>query len=231
MKERLDMKTIIYLTTWCSSLLFFSNVEALGAPLTSSSSSVMHLRADPATPTYQKALEECLPTLDDFDKSKVLKATECFTSIDLALDEIVPISLRKEESFLQDIKDMAVTTSSMATRNDEIVVRLALVRGQKCPKWHEDWVRIRLLKAYYGAGTEYVQPNDNWVRLGNALKSAQGKDLAVEDPCKIEKCGVNDVLIIRGKKSKNEGFLPVLHRSPIAQDEKQRRLLLTITIP
>ena len=212
-----------------SSLFVIATVGAFGSA-SSPSSSLMHLRADVTPPIYKRSLQQLIPILDDFDNSRTLKAFECFDRMTSVVEEIVPNSLRDNESFLQDVKDMMITTSSMATEKDELVVRLALMRGQKCPKWHEDYVKIRLLKAYYGNGPEYALPDDNLVRLNNALNSLQGKDLAVH-PSKVKKCGVNDILIIRGKKSTEEGFIPVLHRSPAASDEKQRRLLLTITIP
>lgn len=218
------------LVTSCSFLLLIILHVGTFGTFSPSSHSVMHLRADSIPPAYGSSLQKIISTLDDFDKSETLKATECFTKVNAALKELLPKSLQNEESFLCDIKEMMVTVSSMATREDELVIRLALMHGQKCPKWHEDFVKIRLLKAYHGDGTEYVNPNDNFVKLTNTMSSLQGKDLFVP-PSKIEKCRVNDVLIIRGRKSKKEGFVPVLHRSPEAEHGQQRRLLLTITIP
>ena len=215
---------------WCSSLFLTGLVEIHGAFFPTSSSSVMHLRAGSTPRAYECSLRKIIPTLDDFDESRTLKATECHTDIGAALEDLVPENLRNEECLLDDIQEMIATISSIATKVDEVVVRLALIRGQKCPKWHEDYVRMRLLKTYYGPGTEYVSPDDNLMRFINALHTLQGKDFFVY-PSKIKRCGINDVLIIRGRKSKEEGFIPVLHRSPEEEDETQRRLLLSITIP
>jgi hypothetical protein len=51
--------------------------------------------------------------------------------------------------------------------SQELVCRLALLQRVRCPKWHCDNVSHRLLVTYFGPGTDWCDPNDAMIRIGN----------------------------------------------------------------
>ena len=167
-----------------------------------------------------------LPSVQSFDNTISLPPKATFRGINGIIESIVPSSLRTVEGFCTDIKDLIVTVSSLASSEDKLIIcRLALLDSErKCPQWHEDYVKVRLLKTYSGLGTEYCSPEDRLVRLSNFARSIFDIALSV-DPGKVKQTYVNDALIISGRNRK--GFIPVLHRSPM---DDNRRLLLTISI-
>jgi hypothetical protein len=73
--------------------------------------------------------------------------------------------------------------SDAAAGWDRINIRLTAVDGVTCPKWHADYVGLRLLCTYCGAGTLYVT-NDyvtrEWVAGGAAVRSVQWCNAVVQ---------------------------------------------------
>ena len=122
-----------------------------------------------------------------------------------------------------------------ACEHDAVTCRLQLLEGIRCPKWHEDHVKLRLIKTYCGQGTDWVDPDDKVIRAANALRSQMDWDLKVDDESKINQASAGDVLIITGRKREivNDGKtinpVPVLHRSPLV-NKNSRRLLFTVTV-
>ena len=116
-----------------------------------------------------------------------------------------------------------------------ITCRLAIVNGVRCPKWHEDNVYMRLIKSYYGPGTDYVDPSHILVRLENYIRNLCDVDLTVRYPKLIQHTNCMDILMIKGKKrlvgdnQRMQHSLPVLHRSPVV-DNSSKRLLYTVTV-
>ena len=146
------------------------------------------------------------------------------------LQSLIPPTLMASEHdrkrLLDDMHTNMLMIQQQAAADDEITCRLTLLEGVRCPKWHQDNVKIRLLKTYVGQGTEFVNPNDLSVRFLNYVRGLFDQDLDV-NPNKIQRARAGDVLIIRGKVE-NQGT-SVLHRSPPASDG-ERRLLYTVTV-
>ena len=168
-------------------------------------------------------------------------------------------------SSLSSPSSSSSSTSSSYTKSDDdrvissatIICRLAIVHGVRCPKWHEDNVYMRLIKSYYGPGTDWIHPSHTIVRLENYFRGLCDMDLSVRYPMWIQHAKCLDTLIINGKKRGTkkwplhgikegplhgikEGIkgwtsgvdkqsLPVLHRSPVV-DPTSKRLLYTVTI-
>eukprot|EP01041_Mallomonas_annulata_P004208 gene4208-8379_t len=146
------------------------------------------------------------------------------------LKALLPESLSTENKLVADIKNNIDVMKDITTSNDKITCRLTLFKGIKCPKWHEDNVKFRLLKTYVGCGTEWVDPSDNIIRMNNAILSNFDKDLEVKDVKKIRQAKTGETLVFRGKQATGPQLPPpVLHRSPINIDDSPR-MLLTVTI-
>ena len=170
-----------------------------------------------------------IDSLSNFDNSFKIEQSKVEASISTILEKVLPSTLLHIESLRNDATDMIMTISALSLPAETITCRLALINGVRCPKWHEDYVKIRLLKTYYGIGTEWVDPDDMGVRAMNHLRSAMDWDLDVKDRRKIKRANVNDVLIISGRVREDSLITPVLHRSPPVI-ESSRRLLFTVTI-
>ena len=189
---------------------------------------------------YSRSLFELINSgLPTFDNSFTIKSDEnseiIFSAFDAA-DSIIPYELKNidDRKLYNDVVEtIDMIFEYVKSPNDIIVCRFAMLNGVKCPKWHEDNVKWRILKTYCGKGTQWVNPNDVTIRVRNRILSWLSKDLYVEKE-KIIQQKVGDILVIRGKSQLNgpsSGFfsVPVLHRSPPVS-ENDKRILLTITL-
>ena len=171
-----------------------------------------------------------LQDMNLFDRSTQFFAKENGTSNMKDIESLIPTNLLATEKDRRQLVDDLHTNLRMiqplAADDDKITCRLTLLEGVRCPKWHQDNVKIRLLKTYVGKGTEFVAPDDFIVRFLNFFRSLFDQDLDV-DPFKVQRARAGDVLIIRGKAENQEAA--VLHRSPPAA-EGEKRLLYSVTI-
>jgi Protein of unknown function (DUF1826) len=165
----------------------------------------------------------------NFDNSCNFKIDEIESMRAATSSVILPPAFLQMDRFREDVIDMIDLASKYAVPGDSISCRLALINGVRCPKWHEDSVKVRLIKTYYGQGTEWVDPTDLLIRANNCFRSYMDWDLEVKDEKKIKAARVNDILIISGKTLEDSSVVPVLHRSPRV-NENERRLLFTVTI-
>jgi len=182
------------------------------------------------------------------------------------MQDMIQIMVDKTKQLLSDDVTSSSSSSSLTSSSSPasssssvtttITCRLAIIYGVRCPKWHEDNVYMRLIKSYYGPGTDWVDPSYSIVRVENYIRRLCDVDLTVRYPMWIQHANCMDILIINGKKRemkqhgikqqwmKQNGIkqqwmkphgikgyqsLPVLHRSPLV-DESSRRLLYTVTI-
>ncbi len=110
-----------------------------------------------------------------------------------------------------DAAALALMLSRHASR-PLVALRLEVVDGDKCRRFHIDRVRCRLLCTYRGAGTQY----------GAATPGAD------REPTEIHQLAAGDAAMFRGALWP-EGALPgVLHRSPPIGAAGETRLLLAI---
>jgi hypothetical protein len=141
-------------------------------------------------------------------------------------------TLRRFQAIIDDMNSLVDGMRLACNNGDTLACRLAVISGIRCPKWHEDHVDLRLIKSYYGDGTEWINPNDNNIRFIHFVRSSVlGLDIDNLKRRDIHQCEVGDALIIPGKRRrlKVPRALPVLHRSPIVSPSS-RRLLFTVTI-
>lgn len=93
-------------------------------------------------------------------------------------------------------------------------LRLEVVRGDSCRKFHADYVTARLITTYLGEGTD-------WLDDADAARVTAGAD-----PACIHRLGAGDVGLFKGKLGAGN---PAIHRSPpIADNPDARRLLLVL---
>eukprot|EP00468_Gymnochlora_sp_CCMP2014_P003351 CAMPEP_0167744274 /NCGR_PEP_ID=MMETSP0110_2-20121227/2495_1 /TAXON_ID=629695 /ORGANISM="Gymnochlora sp., Strain CCMP2014" /LENGTH=170 /DNA_ID=CAMNT_0007628767 /DNA_START=610 /DNA_END=1122 /DNA_ORIENTATION=+ len=133
------------------------------------------------------------------------------------------------------------------TNLDSVKVQLALIREQKCPRFHVDKIPYRLLVTYTGPGTQYISKGlsnpmiiplkslENtlvWSLLGKfrtwvaqRISNEEYNKLAILPGAAIKECGPGEILILKGADW--EGCNGAVHRSPPV-DEGDLRLVLTL---
>ena len=194
-------------------------------------------------------LEQFVETYD-FDNKLEVRARDYRSKPgdrnDMSLSLLFPAdSLQNMPKMKRVVDDMEELIVAMARTNCEENDHLTLTARLtiRCPKFHEDNVDWRLLKTYYGIGTQFVDPADNITRLSNWIRRGLDMDLNIP-PHKIKQADEGDILVIAGGKrfQADKGAIPVLHRSPNPkpntnpsrlQDSSgatSRRLLFSITI-
>lgn len=95
-------------------------------------------------------------------------------------------------------------------------LRLRVLQGAMCPRFHVDNVPLRLLTTYAGPGSEWLQ---------EGAIARQGLQHAAPPVDNIQTLRTGDVAILKGERwAGNEGA-GLIHRSPPGD---QRRLLLSL---
>ena len=218
-------------------LLFLLKTTSISQHSMKATSSLIHSRCS-APPSFAGAVKEKILSMEPFDNIITLSCKKTFNNMPMIIEGIVPPALQSIDVFCEDIRDLIIAASSMASKEvADMSYRLALLDSVKCPKWHEDYVKMRLLKTYHGVGTEYCDPEDISIRISNYVRTTLLNLDPHVAPSKVKEANTHDVLILTGRN--REGHLPVLHRSPksirrndhITDVSEGRRLLLTITIP
>ncbi|WEK31058.1 MAG: DUF1826 domain-containing protein [Candidatus Pseudomonas phytovorans] len=95
-------------------------------------------------------------------------------------------------------------------------LRLQVLTGPMCPRFHVDNVPVRLLTTYVGPGSEWLRERDSPRR---ELHTAQ---VPVDN---IQKLQVGEVAVLKGEKWQGNEGAGLVHRSPSGQ---QGRLLLSL---
>ncbi|MEP3225635.1 MAG: DUF1826 domain-containing protein [Parasphingorhabdus sp.] len=95
----------------------------------------------------------------------------------------------------------------------KIEIRVELVTGNSCWKFHSDYVEIRLITTYIGRGTQWIDQYDI-DRISDGL-----------EPLDINELEPGDVGLFKGKLNNNQ---PVIHRSPPIDGSGEKRLLLVL---
>ncbi|MEO1204264.1 MAG: DUF1826 domain-containing protein [Pseudomonadota bacterium] len=110
-------------------------------------------------------------------------------------------------------------------------LRLAVLDGAMCPKFHVDMVPCRLIATYCGPGTEWL-PHDAVDRSKLGLGSRGLKDHEsglMESPDEIRKLKRGDVALLKGELWEGNHGAGLVHRSP-AVASGDARLVLTLDV-
>lgn len=105
----------------------------------------------------------------------------------------------------------------------EVGLRLRTLNSAMCPRFHVDWVTVRLICCYGGLGTEWL-PNDA-VDRGALGVGGSGR---IPDQSAIRHMPAYAVGLMKGERWEGNEGRGLVHRSPAPTAEQPRRLLLTL---
>lgn len=119
------------------------------------------------------------------------------------------------EAFVADVTWLvAAYTCLVGARR--VGLRLRVLDGPMCPRFHVDNVPLRLLTTYVGPGSEWLQERDSG--CGELYTAEPSVD-------NIQQLQAGEVAILKGEKWQGNEGAGLVHRSPSAQ---QGRLLLSL---
>lgn len=116
---------------------------------------------------------------------------------------------RGRSLFISDIAHLSQLFMDASCTN-AVNLRLDVVSGNACHKFHQDYVTARLLCTYRGAGTQYGYPRGDGI------------------PDHVHQMSEGHVGLFRGRLWGSSNNVPLLHRSPPISGTGERRLLLVI---
>ncbi|MFJ4063809.1 DUF1826 domain-containing protein [Pseudomonas sp. NPDC089996] len=119
------------------------------------------------------------------------------------------------EGFVADVKWLvSAYTCLLGARR--VGLRLRVLQGAMCPRFHVDNVPLRLLSTYIGPGSE-------WLKEGAVERV--GLHLAAAPVDNIQSLQAGEVAVLKGEKWLGNEGAGLIHRSPPGE---QRRLLLSL---
>jgi len=102
-----------------------------------------------------------------------------------------------------------------------IGLRLRVLDGAMCPRFHVDHVPLRLITSYAGPGSQ-------WLAEGDLPRQLLGGEEALpREGAVIEQIGCGHVALVKGERWVGNEGRGLIHRSP-ALPAGERRLLLTL---
>ncbi|AFJ03615.1 Protein of unknown function (DUF1826) [Methylophaga frappieri] len=111
----------------------------------------------------------------------------------------------------------------------EVGLRLEKIGATMCPRFHTDKLACRLVTAYHGVGTQWLDENNiDRCKLGAGaagLPDSQSGIYQFEN--QIRTANTSDVLLLKGDSWPESPVAGIVHRSPPACPN-QPRLLLTL---
>ncbi len=123
--------------------------------------------------------------------------------------------LQGYEGFVADVKWLvSAYTCLLGARR--VGLRLRVLQGAMCPRFHVDNVPLRLLTTYVGPGSEWLE---------EGVVERVGLHLAAAPVDNIRSLKPGDVAVLKGEKWLGNEGAGLIHRSPASE---QRRLLLSL---
>lgn len=119
------------------------------------------------------------------------------------------------ESFVADVAWLVAAYTCLVGAQ-RVGLRLRVLTGPMCPRFHVDNVPLRLLTTYAGAGSEWLKEEAS--PRGDLHTAAPPVD-------NIQHLQVGDVAVLKGEKWQGNEGAGLVHRSPSAP---QGRLLLSL---
>lgn len=121
------------------------------------------------------------------------------------------------EGFVADVSWLvAAFTCLLGARR--VGLRLRVLDGAMCPRFHVDHVPLRLLTTYAGAGSE-------WVEEGAIERARMQPEQPPVD--KVRRLVAGEVAVLKGEKWLGNEGAGLVHRSPLT-GPGERRLLLSL---
>ena len=116
-------------------------------------------------------------------------------------------------------RDVAAVVRSFGETCDEpsAVVQISLMRNTLCSKYHVDWVPLRVMVTYFGAGTEVLSE-----RASDAITAARSLGHFAEDAAKTAasmgpapaRSGECQIVLMKGERWPGNAGRAIVHRSP-----------------
>ncbi|WP_060483820.1 DUF1826 domain-containing protein [Pseudomonas sp. NBRC 111123] len=123
--------------------------------------------------------------------------------------------LQGYEGFVADVKWLvSAYTCLLGARR--VGLRLRVLQGAMCPRFHVDNVPLRLLTTYVGPGSEWLE---------EGVVERVGLHLAAAPVDNIRSLKPGEVAVLKGEKWLGNEGAGLIHRSPASE---QRRLLLSL---
>ncbi len=119
------------------------------------------------------------------------------------------------ESFIDDVASLAELYTTLVDP-DALGVRLQRLEAPMCPRFHVDRVGVRLLCAYAGPGTEWLDdPHAPRELLGpGAAERSDHESGLIRDPAFVQQVPTMAIALLKGENyPANQGH-GVVHRSP-----------------
>lgn len=115
------------------------------------------------------------------------------------------------------------------TGSAECGVRLAVLEQAMCPRFHVDYVGLRLVCTYVGPTTEFIATSEvDRCHLGHALdKPADELTGLLRPDGSVRRAAVGDIVLLKGEGWPGNEGRGAVHRSPAASSSTPR-LVLTI---
>lgn len=117
-------------------------------------------------------------------------------------------------ALVADVAELAMLAAPLM-QTHAVDLRLEIVTGDACRKFHADYVPLRLITSYAGPGSQWLSNDD-------AAALAQG--VSVEQ-LEVRQLLAGEVALFKGKRLTDS---PIIHRSPPIAGTGQRRLVLVI---
>ena len=130
------------------------------------------------------------------------------------------------ELFLADIDYIAQLYIDLLGCSS-IGIRLEVLNQAMCPKFHVDRTGIRLLCAYQGLGTEWLDDKyADRTKLGMASINVEDSDSGlILDSKGIHRVGLFGIALLKGSLWQGNATRGIIHRSPVFSDSKPRIML------
>lgn len=115
------------------------------------------------------------------------------------------------------------------SQRHHLAVRLGWVTDATCPRFHVDWLPLRLLCTYVGPGTEWIAPEDANCAALQAPAGADGLQVGLlRTGAAVRRAGAGEVLVGKGRGHPHRvcGFV---HRSPAIPHRNLARVVLVIS--
>ncbi|ONM44363.1 hypothetical protein BXT89_08075 [Halopseudomonas pachastrellae] len=146
---------------------------------------------------------------------------------DSALEQALTRSMPAPQHAGELIADVRLLAEAVACLFDvdAVGIRMRLLAGAMCPRFHCDNLPVRLVTTYSGPGSEWL-PEQALERAGLG-NPEPGKPEVVRDAGAIRRLTEGDVCLLKGSGWVGNEERGIVHRSP-AVAAGQQRLLLTI---
>jgi len=163
----------------------------------------------------------------------------------LFLSSLSPFDQKTAKQELMDIFSLFQETYLRSSNESPLLYRSRIVAtrgssGTRCPRYHTDWVPLRLVCALYGPGVVFINDsatgNTRWRKTVNKSDEIDSKKFneSIErqlkpDAIVASNCG--DCVIMLGKEWEDEenGVNALVHRSPYMKGT-EGRVLLTVDV-